>query len=316
MTVSEVSALSKSIVEEVEKAIVGKSQTVTNCVLTLLCQGHLLIEDVPGVGKTTLAKAVAKAIGGEFRRIQFTPDLLPSDITGASIFNQQTQDFDFKPGPLFANVVLVDEVNRATPKTQSALLEAMEETQVSSDGVTRPLPLPFFVMATQNNIEMTGTYPLPEAQLDRFFARVMLGYPDRLYEAEVLSRQQLVHPIENIKQVASLESLISAQETVRNVFVHESIRNYVVDIVRATRESSQLHLGSSPRGSLYLLHAGQAYAAMEGRDFVNVDDIKACAPNVLGHRVILRGEVRARGTTGNDVIEHILTTVPVPVAVG
>ena len=316
MTVSEVSSLSKSIVAEVEKAIVGKTETVTNCVLTLLCQGHLLIEDVPGVGKTTLAKAVAKAIGGEFRRIQFTPDLLPTDITGASIFNQQAQTFDFKPGPLFANVVLVDEVNRATPKTQSALLEAMEETQVSSDGVTRALPEPFFVMATQNNIEMTGTYPLPEAQLDRFFSRVMLGYPDRQYESEVLSRQQVTHPIESLNQVTSLESLIAAQNTVRNTFVHESIRDYVVDIVRATRESSQLHLGSSPRGSLYLLHAAQAFACMHDRDFVNPDDVKECAPNILGHRVILRGEVRARGTTGNDVIKHLLTTVPVPVAVG
>lgn len=316
LTVAEVSQLSSAIVDEVEIAIVGKRATVANCVLTLLCEGHLLIEDVPGVGKTTLAKALAKSIGGEFRRIQFTPDLLPTDITGSSIYNQGSQTFDFHPGPLFANVVLVDEVNRATPKTQSSLLEAMEEHQVTSEGVTRPLPRPFFVMATQNNIEMTGTYPLPEAQLDRFFARVQLGYPDRDYEAEVLSRQQVEQPIDKLKQVATLDALVQAQQKVREVFVHDSIRDYVVDIVRSTRESSQLHLGASPRGSLYLMHAAQARAAIEGVEFVRPDDVKSCAPFVLGHRLILRGEVRARGTTGDDVVRHILNTVAVPVAVG
>lgn len=316
MTVAEVSQLAKAIVNEVERAIVGKRSTIESCVLTLLCEGHLLIEDVPGVGKTTLAKALSKAIGGEFHRIQFTPDLLPTDITGSSIYNQTAQEFEFRPGPLFANVVLVDEVNRATPKTQSALLEAMEEHQVSSDGVTRGLPLPFFVMATQNNIEMTGTYPLPEAQLDRFFARVALGYPGREYEMEVLNRQRVENPIDTIKQVGTLKEMLDAQRTVREVFVHDSIREYVVDVVRATRESSQLHLGSSPRGSLYLMHAGQALAAMAGLDFVKPDDVKAIAPSILGHRLILRGEVRARGTTGEDVVRQILETVPVPITVG
>lgn len=293
----------------------GKAETVEQAVLTMLCGGHLLIEDVPGVGKTTLAKALAKSIGGEFRRIQFTPDLLPTDITGTSIFLQNSGEFEFRPGPLFANVVLVDEVNRATPKTQSALLEAMEERQVSSDGTTRMLPNPFFVLATQNNIEMTGTYPLPEAQLDRFFARVALGYPSRQAESAVLKGQQQVHPIESMKSVISLEELVAAQQAVRDVHVNDAIRDYVVDIVRATREESQLILGSSPRGSVYLVHAAQAKAAMQGIDYVRPDDVKECAPTVLGHRIILRGEVRARGTTGPDIIRQIMESVPTPVPV-
>lgn len=293
----------------------GKAETVEQAVLTMLCGGHLLIEDVPGVGKTTLAKALAKSIGGEFRRIQFTPDLLPTDITGTSIFLQNSGEFEFRPGPLFANVVLVDEVNRATPKTQSALLEAMEERQVSSDGTTRMLPNPFFVLATQNNIEMTGTYPLPEAQLDRFFARVALGYPSRQAESAVLKGQQQVHPIDSIKSVISLEELVAAQQAIREVHVNDAIRDYVVDIVRATREESQLILGSSPRGSVYLIHAAQAKAAMQGIDYVRPDDVKECAPTVLGHRIILRGEVRARGTTGPDIIRQIMEAVPTPVPV-
>ncbi len=293
----------------------GKPETVEQAVLTMLCGGHLLIEDVPGVGKTTLAKALAKSIGGEFRRIQFTPDLLPTDITGTSIFLQNSGEFEFRPGPLFANVVLVDEVNRATPKTQSALLEAMEERQVSSDGTTRMLPNPFFVLATQNNIEMTGTYPLPEAQLDRFFARVALGYPSRQAESAVLKGQQQVHPIDSIKSVITLEELVAAQQAIREVHVNDAIRDYVVDIVRATREESQLILGSSPRGSVYLIHAAQAKAAMQGIDYVRPDDVKECAPTVLGHRIILRGEVRARGTTGPDIIRQIMEAVPTPVPV-
>lgn len=293
----------------------GKAETVEQAVLTMLCGGHLLIEDVPGVGKTTLAKALAKSIGGEFRRIQFTPDLLPTDITGTSIFLQNSGEFEFRPGPLFANVVLVDEVNRATPKTQSALLEAMEERQVSSDGTTRMLPNPFFVLATQNNIEMTGTYPLPEAQLDRFFARVALGYPSRQAESAVLKGQQQVHPIDSIKSVITLEELVAAQQAIRDVHVNDAIRDYVVDIVRATREESQLILGSSPRGSVYLIHAAQAKAAMQGIDYVRPDDVKECAPTVLGHRIILRGEVRARGTTGPDIIRQIMEAVPTPVPV-
>lgn len=305
--------MAEAMTAEISQVIVGKENSVRATVMTLLCGGHLLIEDVPGVGKTTLAKAVSKVIGGEFRRVQFTPDLLPSDITGSSIFNQNTNEFEFRPGPLFSNVVLVDEINRATPKTQSALLEAMEERQVSSDGDTRELPNPFFVLATQNNIEMTGTYPLPEAQLDRFFARVALGYPDRTSEMDILRNQQTVHPVENVKQVVQLSELVTAQAGVRDVYVHDSIREYVVDVVRATRETSQLVIGSSPRGSLYLLLAAQARAAMEGADFVRPDDIKAVAPLVLGHRIILRGEVRAKGLGGDDIIAQILDAVPAPV---
>jgi MoxR-like ATPase len=309
---NDVKNLALALQEEISKVIIGKPQTVEDAVLTLLCGGHLLIEDVPGVGKTTLAKALAKVIGGEFRRIQFTPDLLPTDITGTSIFIQKSGDFEFRPGPLFSNIVLVDEVNRATPKTQSALLEAMEERQVTSDGVTRPLPQPFFVLATQNNIEMTGTYPLPEAQLDRFFARVSLGYPSREAEAEVLRGQQMSHPIDHVRSVATLEEVVAAQTAVRAINVEPMVRDFVVDIVRATREDSQLVLGSSPRGSVYLLHAAQARAAMQGLSMARDSDVKHCAPFVLGHRIILRGEVRAKGITGGDIIRQIMESIPVP----
>lgn len=301
---------------EVEKAIVGKPATIRGAVLTMLCSGHLLIEDIPGVGKTTLAKALSRTIGGHFHRVQFTPDLLPTDITGTSVFNQATTDFEFRAGPLFANVVLVDEINRATPKTQSALLEAMEERQVSTDGVTRMLPKPFFVIATQNNIEMTGTYPLPEAQVDRFFARVELGYPSRQAETEILRTQQSAVPLDDVRQVTDLQTMLDAQRAVSLVHVHEAIRDYIVDIVRATRESSLLLHGSSPRGSLHLMHAAQAHSALEGRDFVKPDDVKAVAPLILGHRLIVRGEVRARGTFGPDVIRGVLNSVPTPVPVG
>jgi MoxR-like ATPase len=310
---TDISKLSNAMAEEVARAIEGKEETIRDSILVLLCEGHLLIEDVPGVGKTTLAKAIARTMAGEFRRIQFTPDLLPSDITGSSIYNQKEGTFEFREGPLFANVVLVDEVNRATPKTQSALLEAMEERQVTSDGVTRKLPEPFFVFATQNNIEMTGTYPLPEAQLDRFFARVRLGYPSRKAESDILDHQRVENPIDHVQQVARVDEIIAAQKGVRQIFVHESVREYCVDIVRATRENSQLNLGASPRGSLYVMHAAQARAAVEGSDFVRPDDVKYVAPMVLGHRMMLRGEVRARGTMGEDIVRQILETVPTPV---
>lgn len=314
MTIQEIAAVGRSLEEEISKAIVGKTETVQSVVLGLLCGGHMLIEDVPGVGKTTLAKAIAKSIGGEFRRIQFTPDLLPSDITGSSVYNQEAHEFEFKKGPLFANVVLVDEVNRATPKTQSALLEAMEEHQVSADGVSRQLPEPFFVLATQNNIEMTGTYPLPEAQLDRFFARVSIGYPSRESETDILRMQQSTTPVDSLNQRVTLEQLSAAIQATRQVFLHDAIRTYIVEVVRATRETGQLALGSSPRGSLNLMHAAQARAALDGSNFVRPDDVKACAALILGHRVILRGEVRAKGITGQDVIQQILETVPSPVA--
>jgi MoxR-like ATPase len=315
LQVSEIAALAGILVDEVEKAIVGKRHTVEMSVIALLCNGHLLIEDIPGVGKTTLAKALARAIGGEFRRLQFTPDLLPADITGSSIFNQQTQRFEFRAGPIFGNVVLVDEINRATPKTQSSLLEAMEERQVTSDGETRPLPSPFFVIATQNSVEMTGTYPLPEAQLDRFFMRLAMGYPGRDEEVKVLMDQRIAHPLETVQNVITLPQLVEMQHAVREIFVHEAVREYLVDVVRATRESNQLIMGSSPRGSLYLMRGAQAMAAMQGLDYVRPDDVKAVAPAILAHRVLARAEVRVRGSSSEQVIERILEGVPAPIPV-
>lgn len=313
---SEIASLSTAISNEISRAVVGKTDTIHQSILVLLCNGHLLIEDIPGVGKTTLAKALAQSIGGIFHRIQFTPDLLPADITGSAIYNQKDGTFEFRPGPIFGNVVLVDEINRATPKTQSSLLEAMEERQITSDGVTRPLPKPFFVIATQNNLEMTGTYPLPEAQLDRFFARVALGYPDRESESQILIDHQVGNPIETISEVCSLDRLREAQIGVRDMFVHETVRQYVVDIVRATRDHNLLTVGASPRGSLYLMLASQAHAAMSGAEFVRPEDVKSVAPMVLGHRIIPRGEVRARGTSNEYIVEQILETVPAPVPVG
>jgi MoxR-like ATPase len=316
LKIAEISSSANELVDEVEKVIVGKRDTVRMAVLSLLCNGHVLLEDIPGVGKTTMAKALARAIGGEFRRIQFTPDLLPSDVTGSSVYNQKSAEFEFRAGPVFGNVILVDEINRATPKTQSSLLEAMEERQVTVDGETRPLPKPFFVIATQNAIEMTGTYPLPEAQLDRFFCRLSVGYPEREQESSILGQQQISHPLELVGQVLSLERLMELQSSVRDVFVHESIRNYIVDVVRATRESNLLLMGASPRGSLHLMRAAQAHAALEGSDYARPDDVKAVAAPVLAHRVIARAELRAKGQSTNDVLERVLDEVAVPVPVG
>lgn len=316
MDFKEISANAENIVAEVGKVIVGKERTVQMAVIGLLCNGHLLIEDIPGVGKTTLAKALAKSIGGDFRRMQFTPDLLPADITGSSIYNQKESDFEFRPGPIFANVVLVDEINRATPKTQSALLEAMEERQVTVDGVSRQLANPFFVVATQNSVEMTGTYPLPEAQMDRFFMRLSMGYPSREEEAKVLRNQQSSHPLESLHTVVELEDLMAMQSGVREAFVHDMIQDYIVDVVRATRESGQFLMGSSPRGSLYLMRGAQAHAVLSGFDYVRPDDVKAVAPAILAHRVIARAEFRARVTEVELAISRILETVPAPVPVG
>lgn len=315
MRVSEIAAKAQSMIDEVERVIVGKRSTVEKAVLTLICNGHLLIEDIPGVGKTTLAKSLAIAMGGEFRRLQFTPDLLPADITGSSIFNQKNSEFEFRPGPIFGNVVLVDEINRATPKTQSSLLEAMEERQVTTDGVTRDLPLPFFVIATQNTIEMTGTYPLPEAQLDRFFARISLGYPSKDDEMQILSAQQVSHPLELVKTVINLGDMLEVQSAVRDIFVHDSIREYIIEIVRASRENNLLIMGASPRGALHLMRGSQAMAAMHGSEFVRPDDVKAVAPAILAHRVLPRAELRARGTTTEQVIERMLAEVPAPIPV-
>ncbi|GBC95513.1 ATPase RavA [bacterium HR16] len=304
------------IVDEVEKAIVGKRNMVELAVLTLLCDGHLLIEDIPGVGKTTLAKALARAIGGKFRRIQFTPDLLPADVTGTNVFNPKTLGFELHPGPVFANVVLADEINRATPKTQSSLLECMEERQVTIDGVSHPLPRPYFVIATQNNVEMLGTYPLPEAQMDRFFIRLSLGYPSQRDEVMILSRQQQEQPLQHVRQVTEPEQIVQAQHDVRTVFVHDTIRSYIVSVVNATRRHPHVQLGASPRGSLNLMHAAQAYAMLQGRDYVLPDDVKAVATAVLSHRLILKPEARVRGVNAEQIVAEVLEQVAVPVGVG
>lgn len=315
MNVSEISFRAQSIAKQVNTVILGKREVVDKAVMVLLCNGHLLLEDVPGVGKTMLAKALAKSIGGTFRRIQFTPDLLPSDITGSSVFNQKTLEFEFRPGPIFGNVVLADEINRATPKTQAALLEAMEERQVTSEGITHSLPDPFFVIATQNNVELTGTYPLPEAQLDRFFAKLSIGYPDKKVEAEILRAQQIIHPIEGISQVVTLQELKEMMRGVREIFVHDTIREYIVDIVDATRNTNQLMLGASPRGSLLLLQGAQAHAAFHGQHYVKPDDVKAMASAILAHRVIPRADLRSRGISVEDLIEDLVNTIRAPIPV-
>lgn len=311
----EIAAQIRQVVEQVETVIVGKRDTVEKAVVALLCNGHLLIEDIPGVGKTTLAKTLALSLGCAFKRIQFTPDLLPADITGTSIFNQKDQEFEFRPGPIFANVVLADEINRATPKTQAALLECMEELQVSSDGVTHHLPRPFFVIATQNNIEHAGTYPLPEAQLDRFLMRVGIGYPTVEDEVRILDAQVRSHPIGAVRAVVSTEELLGMQDAVRNVFVHKSVQNYIVELVTATRDHHQVEVGASPRGSLALLHAAQGYAAVQGRAFVLPDDVKTLASSVLAHRIVLSPEARARGIGDVAVVSDLLNRIPVPVGV-
>jgi MoxR-like ATPase len=315
LTPTEIAAGGRKIAEQVENVILGKADAIEKAVLVLLCNGHLLIEDVPGVGKTMLSKALARTIGGEFRRIQFTPDLLPADITGSSIFNQRTSEFEFRPGPIFGNIVLADEINRATPKTQAALLEAMEERQVTADGITHKLPEPFFVIATQNNIELTGTYPLPEAQLDRFFAKLSLGYPERQVEADMLAAQQTAHPIDEVRQAVTPDELRKMQAGVREIYVHSSLRDYIVEVVDATRHSNQVLLGASPRGSLLLMLAAQARAAYHSREFVSPDDVKVMAPCVLAHRIIPRADLKSRGIEPEQLIEDMLDAIPAPVPV-
>jgi MoxR-like ATPase len=280
--------------------------------VALAAQGHLLIEDVPGVGKTVLAKSLARSIGCVFKRIQFTPDLLPSDVTGVSIYNQQSAQFEFRPGPVVAQVVLADEINRATPKTQAALLEAMEERQITVDGVTHDLPTPFMVLATQNPIEYEGTFPLPESQLDRFTMRVRLGYPGRAEEMEVLDRQQRQHPIDTLEAVASGEELRRAQKAVREVFVDELIRRYIVDLAAATRSHPDVYVGASPRASLSLYRAAQAWSLLNGRDYVTPDDIKKLAVAAFAHRMIVQPAARAKDVSGRTIVEDVLATVAVP----
>jgi MoxR-like ATPase len=310
--VAAIQSFVERIVSNIEKVIVGKRQTVELAVVSLLCQGHLLIEDVPGVGKTMLARSLARSLGCTFSRIQFTPDMLPSDVTGVSIFNQVSRQFEFRPGPIMAQIVLADEINRATPKTQAALLEAMEERQVTVDGVTYPLPRPFMVLATQNPIEYEGTFPLPEAQLDRFLMRIQLGYPNLDDEVQVLERQQFIHPLSELEQIVSVEELTRMQEAVKGVHVAPAIKRYIVSLTRQTRDHNDVYLGASPRGSLALFRTAQAYAAMHGRDYVLPDDVKVLGVPTLGHRVILGPAARLRDLDADQIIMEIESNVPVP----
>lgn len=300
------------IITNLETVIVGKNQTLELVVIGLLCQGHLLIDDVPGVGKTVLARSLAKSLGCEFSRIQFTPDMLPSDVTGVSIFNQSTREFEYRPGPIMAQIILADEINRATPKTQSAMLEAMEERQVTVDGVTYQLPRPFMVMGTQNPIEYEGTFPLPEAQLDRFFMRVRIGYPGLQDEIRILELQQLRHPILDLKSVAEVDELLTVQELVKTIYVSQPVKRYIVEIVRATRENSEVYLGSSPRGSLGLFRAGQAMAAMQGRDYVLPDDVKFLSEFVLAHRMVIQPAARLRNLSADQIVHEVVSNLAVP----
>jgi MoxR-like ATPase len=302
----------EKIINNLEQVIVGKYQPVELVVIGLLCQGHVLIEDVPGVGKTMLARSLAKSLDCTFNRIQFTPDMLPSDVTGVSIFNQQKREFEFRAGPIMGQIVLADEVNRATPKTQASLLEAMEERQVTVDGITHPLPRPFMVLATQNPIEYEGTFPLPEAQLDRFLLRVRLGYPSAMEEMRVMNEQQIRHPIEELKAVVKGTELLEAIAAIREVYVSQTIQRYIVDLVGRTRQSGDVYLGASPRGSLSLFRAGQARAALQGRDHVLPDDIKALAVPVLGHRIIVSPAARLRELSADRIVQEVLYSAPVP----
>jgi MoxR-like ATPase len=307
-----VKVCAEKIIENVEKVIVGKRRPVQTTVLALLCQGHLLIEDVPGVGKTMLARAIAKSIGCKFKRIQFTPDMLPSDVTGVSVFNQKMHEFEFREGPIFAQIVLTDEINRATPKTQSALLEAMEERQVTVDGTTYAMARPFLVLATQNPIEYEGTFPLPEAQLDRFMLRINLGYPSKTDEASILEAQRLVHPVQEIQQVVTVEELLAAQEQVKTAYVDDLIKEYIVLLVDASRHHPDVYLGASPRGSLALFKTAQAQAAIMGRDYVIPDDVKALAEATLAHRLIISPAARIKNVDPREVVQELLASIPVP----
>ena len=308
----EVQTFAERVIDNIEQVIVGKRSTIEQAVVSLLCQGHLLIEDVPGVGKTMLARSLARSLGCSFSRIQFTPDMLPSDVTGVSIFNQVSREFEFRAGPVMAQIVLADEINRATPKTQAALLEAMEERTITVDGVTRSLPRPFMVLATQNPIEYEGTFPLPEAQLDRFLLRIRLGYPNREEEIQVLERQQYRHPFETLEQMVSVEELNEMQEAIKDIFTAPSMKRYIVTLSRQTREHAEVYLGVSPRGSLALYRASQALAAMKGRDYVLPDDIKALAVPTFAHRLILAPAARLRDLNAEQIVLEILNSVPVP----
>ncbi len=299
------------VVANVERVIVGKHAEVRMAMVALLCEGHILIEDVPGVGKTMLAKAISKSVGCTFRRIQFTPDLLPSDVTGLSIFNQKTQEFEFRPGPIMAQVVLADEINRATPKTQSALLECMEERQATIDGITYQLPSPFLVMATQNPIEYEGTFALPEAQLDRFMLRLKIGYPKPMEEIVILDEQKRKHPIDELRQVTDAEELRQMQLAVKEIYVDQAIAEYIVRLTTATREHGDVYLGASPRGSINLYRAVQATAALEGRDYAIPDDVKQLAVPILAHRLIVKSQASLREVDPEAIVREVLAQVPI-----
>ncbi len=299
--------------ENIQKVIVGKDEPILLTLVAMLCEGHVLIEDVPGIGKTTLARALASSLGLSYRRIQFTPDLLPSDVTGLSWFNQKKQEFEFRPGPIMSQVVLADEINRATPRTQSALLEAMQERQVTVDGVTRPQPRPFLVLATQNPIELEGTFPLPEAQIDRFIVCVEIGYPSEEDENNILERFRSDDPLEEVEAVTTPEEVQELLEQRKDIRVEESIRNYIVKVARATREHAEIELGASPRATLALYQTSQAWAAIQGRDYVLPDDVKFMAPHVLTHRLMISPQAQLRGRRPDEMVADIVDSVPVPV---
>ena len=308
-----IQSLSTRIAKNVQKVIIGKVETIQLLMAAVLCEGHVLLEDVPGTGKTTLARSLAASMNCTFNRIQFTPDLLPTDVTGLSWFNQKTQDFEFRPGPIMSQIVLGDEINRATPRTQSALLEAMQERQVTGEGVTRSLPRPFLLLATQNPVELEGTFPLPEAQLDRFLLRVSLGYPTQEEEKSILERFSQEDPLESLQPVSTAEEILAAQKERRTIRIEDSIRDYIVRVIRSTRQNPDIELGASPRAALALYQASQAWAAIQGRDYVLPDDVKFLAPQVICHRLIISAQAQLRGRTVSELVDDIVSSVEVPV---
>lgn len=313
MTYEQMNPVIGRILKNIEKVMIGKRNVAELSLVALLAEGHVLLEDVPGVGKTMMVRALAKSVNAHFRRIQFTPDLLPSDVTGVSIYNPKEMEFQFRPGPIMGNIILADEINRTSPKTQSALLEGMEESSVTVDGITHRLGRPFFVMATQNPIDYEGTYPLPEAQLDRFLLKMKMGYPEVADEIEVLNRVQRMAPIEELEAVIDLEELRVLQNEIKLVTVDDALKKYIVDIANWTRTNSSVYLGVSPRGSIALMKAAQAYAFMYGRDYVLPDDIQYLAPFVFAHRIILKSEAKFEGITAEEVVHRVISRVPVPV---
>ena len=308
-----ISDTARKLRENIQKVIVGKDEVINLTLAAVLCEGHLLLEDVPGIGKTTLARCLAASLGCNFRRIQFTPDLLPSDVTGLNWFNQKKQEFEFRPGPVISQVVLADEINRATPRTQSALLEAMQERQVTIDGVTHLLPRPFLVMATQNPVELEGTFPLPEAQVDRFLMRIKIGYPDEAEENGILERFRLSDPLPDLQAVSNAEEITALVAERKQIRVETSIQNYIVQVARATRKHADIELGASPRATLALYQASQSWAAIKGRSFVLPDDVKTMAPHVLTHRMMISPQAQLRGRQPEELVANIVNTVPVPV---